>query len=140
MKRTMLIGETGAGKSSLISALSGEHFVSRRPMALEFCGPFINTPGEFLENRRFYHALITTAADCEILLMVQDATRRTSVFPPQFAPIFNRTVLGVVTNTDAPDANPERAERFLHSAGAREMYRVSTATGEGLAALWQRLG
>lgn len=139
MKRMMLIGETGAGKGALIRALSGENFSRRRPMAVEFCGPFVNTPGEFLESRRFYRALITTAADCDILAMLQDATRAASLFPPQFAAMFNRSVVGVVTWAESEGADPERAERFLRYAGVTEIIRTDTNTGTGLDALRKML-
>ncbi len=130
-RRTLLIGETGSGKRSVIQVLSGTRLGPHRPMALEFCGPFINTPGEFLENPRFYHALITAAADCDILLLVQDATRNTSLFPPLFAAMFNRTVLGVITRADAPNANTVRAERFLRSAGVRGTIVPLSESGTG---------
>ena len=139
MKRMMLIGETGAGKNALIRTLSGEEFSRSRTMAVEFCGQFINTPGEFLENRRFYPALITTAAGCDILAMLQDATRCSSLFPPQFATTFNRTVVGVLTKVDIGEANVERAERFLRNAGAGVIIRSSTKTGVGLDALREML-
>jgi len=132
MKRMLLLGETGAGKSSLIQALSGERYVPRRAMAVEFFGQFINTPGEFLENRRFHHALITSAADCHILALLQDATRPGSLFPPQFAALFNRTVVGVATKVDLEGADPERAARLLRNAGAGRIIRASARTGEGL--------
>lgn len=132
MKKTMLMGETGAGKASLIRALSGGQAACGRAMAVEYCGDFINTPGEFLENRRFYTSLITAAADCQILLLLQDSTKNTSLFPPQFAAMFNRTVIGVISKIDEPSARPELAERFLHSAGARSFIRVSAKTGAGL--------
>lgn len=139
MKRMMLIGETGAGKGALIRALSDKNCSRRRPMAVEFCGPFVNTPGEFLENRRFYRALITTAADCDILAMLQDATRPASLFPPQFAAMFNRTVVGVVTKVDSEEADSQRAERFLRYAGVTEIIRTDTKTGTGLNALRRML-
>lgn len=135
MKKTMLMGETRAGKACLIRALSGGSLPCARALAVEYQGEFINTPGEFLENRRFYSALITAAVDCEILLLVQDSTRRSSLFPPQFAAMFNRTVIGVAAKIDPPTARPELAERFLRSAGARECVRVSAKTGEGIAEL-----
>jgi len=135
MKRMMLVGETGAGKSSLIRALSGVDFSARRAMAVEFYGQFIITPGEFLENRRFYPALISTAADCDILALLQDATRCGSLFPPQFAPLFNRRVVGVVSKVDIKGAAVERAERFLWNTGVGEIIRLSTRTGVGLDAL-----
>lgn len=139
MKKMMFVGETGAGKSSLIRALSGEGIASRRPMSVEYFGPFINTPGEFLENRRFYSALITAATDCDILVMVQDATRSASLFPPRFASMFNRTVVGVVSKTDAEGANVERAGRFLRNAGVKRILSLSTRSGEGLEALREML-
>jgi ethanolamine utilization protein EutP len=132
MKRLMLIGETGAGKRSLIRALSGEALPPRLPMSVEFHGPFINTPGEFLENRRFYRHLITAAVDCDIVAFVQDATRRASLFPPLFAASFNRKLVGVVSKTDAEGADPERAERLLRNAGAKDIFRMSVQTGDGL--------
>lgn len=132
MKKTMLMGETGAGKSSLIRALAGGGVRSGRALAVEYVGDFINTPGEFLENRRFYTALITAAVDCEILLMLQDSTRNTSLFPPRFAAMFNRRVIGVITKIDLPSSRPDLAERFLRSAGAREIAHVSAMSGEGV--------
>lgn len=139
MASIMLIGETGSGKSNLIRALSDGRIIPRKLMAVDYCGPFINTPGEFLENRRFYPALITSAAECDIVLMLQDATRGSSLFPPHFAIMFNRTVQGVVTNADADTANAERAERFLRNAGVREILRVGFKTGMGLEALRVKL-
>lgn len=121
MKRMLFIGEGRSGKSTLIRRLSGDTYVPRRALAVEYHGPYVNTPGEFLENRRFYPALITASMDCSVLVFVQDATRRVSLFPPQFAALFNRRVLGVITKADCPEASIERAKRFLKNAGARDI-------------------
>ncbi|WP_415713998.1 EutP/PduV family microcompartment system protein [Maridesulfovibrio sp.] len=132
MKKTMFVGETRCGKSSLIKVLSGESYSPRRAMAVEHFGPFINTPGEFLENSWFYHALITSSADCQVLAIVQDATRRASLIPPLFTSMFNRRVIGLVSKIDAPSADPVLAERFLRQAGAKGIIRTSCVTGEGI--------
>ncbi len=132
MKRLMFVGETGAGKRSLIRALSGDVISPRRPMSVDFHGPYINTPGEFLENRRFYPALITASADCDIVVFVQDATRRACLFPPLFAASFNRRVLGLISKTDADTADANLAERFLRQAGVGEILSVSAYAGTGL--------
>lgn len=140
MQRVMLVGETGAGKSSLIRALSGENFISRNAMSVEYCGRFVNTPGAFLENRRFYRALISTSADCGIVLLVQDACRISSLFPPQFVTAFNRKTVGVISKIDASEAKIQRAERFLQNAGVKDIVQVSAAHGEGLDVLRDLLG
>ncbi|WP_319776986.1 EutP/PduV family microcompartment system protein [Maridesulfovibrio sp.] len=132
MKKTMFVGETRSGKSSLIKVLSGEFYSPRRAMAVEHFGPFINTPGEFLENSWFYHALITSSADCQVLAIVQDATRRASLIPPLFTSMFNRRVIGLVSKIDAPSADPVLAERFLRQAGAKGIIHTSCVTGEGI--------
>lgn len=139
MKKMMLIGESGVGKTTLIRVLSGDDFSTRKTQAVEFCGQFIDTPGEFLENRRFYPALITSSADCDVVAMVQDPTRISSLFPPQFATIFSRKVVGVITKTDVEDANVRRAERFLENAGAKKIIKVSAKSGDGLEMLQEML-
>ncbi|MDR0338652.1 MAG: EutP/PduV family microcompartment system protein [Desulfovibrio sp.] len=148
MKRTLLIGETGSGKSALVRALArnldqnlarglasgqpdGLH-VPNRVMAVERIGPFVVTPGEFLENRRFYRALITASAGCERALFLHNATRRSSLFPPGFASAFNLPVAGVLTHTDAPNADIGLATRFFHSAGVRRLFLTDGTRGAQL--------
>ncbi|CAK7058037.1 MAG: Propanediol utilization protein PduV [Desulfovibrio sp.] len=135
LQRIMIMGERGAGRRSLARALGQAPAFMPQPMAVEYAGRFVVPPPEFLENRRFYRALITTAADCRCLLFVQDASRRTSAFPPGLARIFNRHVIGIITKIDLPDASPDRAARFLHQAGLQAVYALSTASGEGLDSL-----
>ena len=143
MKRMMFVGENSSGKEPLIAALyklfSGKEYIPRKAMAVEYVGPFINTPGEFLENRRFYSALITTSADCDVFVMVQSAANRTSLFPPQFATMFNRRVVGVVSDCQRHCADVARAERFLHYAGARDIIPVDVCSPDTLSYLKQIL-
>ncbi len=135
MRKIILIGEWKSGKSSLIRALSGADYASRKVLAIDFFRNFVNTPSEFLENRRFYSALITASAECDMLAFVQDAARRSCQIPPAFASMFNRRVIGVVTKIDLPEADIDRARRFLHNAGVREIFCVSVTQGTGMDAL-----
>ena len=138
MRRIMLLGERGAGRRSLARALGHAPAFMPQPMAVEFAGRFVIPPPEFLENRRFYRALITVSMDCGTLLFVQDATRRTAAFPPGFARIFNRHVAGIITKTDMPEASIERATRFLNNAGLQNIYAISALGGDGLDTLRQK--
>ena len=140
MPRVMLIGEWRSGKSTLIRILSRSDYRPRKVFAVDHHGDFVNTPSEFLENRRWYPALITASAHCDTLVFVQDSTRTTCQIAPALAAMFNRKVIGVITKTDLPEANVSRAERFLRNAGVREIFPVSLATGEGVAGLRHLLG
>ncbi len=139
MRKIMLIGEWHSGKSSLIRALSGKEYRPRKVFALDFFEGFVNTPSEFLENRRFYPSLITASADCGTLLFLQAADRSSSQLPPKFASMFNRRVAGVITRIDCPNANIALARRFLQNAGVRSIFEVSITAGTGMAALKQAL-
>lgn len=132
MARIMLIGACGAGKRTLMKALLGADLAVHQPMAVTYCGPFVHTPGEFLENRRFYRSLITAASGCTALWFLQDATARCSLFPPLLARTFNVPVLGLVTKIDAPLADAARAERLLQPAGLSSFWSVSALNGVGL--------
>lgn len=128
----MLMGERGVGRRTVARLLGCTVPDLRRAMAVEYAGEFVFPPPEFLENRRFYHALITLGTECAVILFVQDATRPTSAFPPGFARIFNRTVIGVITKTDMDTASTERARRFLQSAGTTRIAALSSVSLAGV--------
>lgn len=132
MKRVMVIGANGAGKRTLVGALTSSQFRRMRTMAVEYYDQFIIPPGEFLENRRFYPALITTAVDCDVLAFVQDATSKSSAFPPLFRSAFNCDAVGVISKIDKDTADPHRAERFLQASGITMFFHISTVDGQGL--------
>ena len=138
-RKMMLVGETGSGKTTLTKVLSGEGFTTTKTQAVVYSDGFLDTPGEFLENRRFYTALITSSCDCDVIGLVQDATRKTSLFPPQFSTIFSKPVVGIVSKVDVEEGNPDLAERFLAQAGARVILRISSKEGTGLDTLEQYL-
>lgn len=92
----------------------------------------MDTPGEFIENRRFYSALITSSSQCDILGFVQDSTSATSIFPPQFASMFNKKIIGIISKTKLKGSNIERSTRFLSLAGATNIIETSTVENIGI--------
>lgn len=73
MKRIMLIGQSQCGKTSLLQRLQGEPMQYQKTQALGYFDCAIDTPGEYLENRCLYSALITTSCDADIIALVQSA-------------------------------------------------------------------
>ncbi len=132
MKRIMLIGESGSGKSALIRALTEGRYEPRRALALQYFENFVDTPGEFLENRDFFPFLLTASQEVDILLFVQDATRINCVLRPGLAAMFNRDVLGVISRCDHPRADVARGHRLLNCAGLRRVLETDAGTGRGM--------
>lgn len=132
MNKVLLVGKTGSGKTTLIQCLQEQKIIYKKTQAITFNGMFIDSPGEFLENRRLYPALLTSSVGCNIVALVQDATVINSVFPPKFSSMFKKRIVGIVTKVDKETSNPERAEKFLRRAGAEEIIRTSAIDNTGL--------
>jgi ethanolamine utilization protein EutP len=138
--RYVLLGGVGAGKTSIIKALQGGDKVVRKTQMVEYDGAAIDTPGEYAEMRWRLNHLISTTFDAQLIVVVQDATRSQSNFPPKYFNMFHLPVLGVVTKVDLPDADVIRAESVLRSIGVSgEILFVSAVTGKGLNKLRQTL-
>lgn len=140
LPRIMLIGEHGCGKTTIIRTLSGLEYKPKRALAVEYFHNFVDSPSEFLENRRFRRALITASNECSVLVFIVDATRSSCQMAPGFATMFNRRVLGVITKCDHPDANRVRARKFLRNTGVLNTIEVGFKSGEGVEELKVALG
>ncbi|MEG6585379.1 EutP/PduV family microcompartment system protein [Dendrosporobacter sp. 1207_IL3150] len=133
MKKVMLVGPVGAGKTSLIKALNQDDSKAGKTNSICFYDGAIDTPGEYCQIPRFYSALLVTAVEAEVVLIVQDAADCRPTLPPGFAGMFSRPLVGVVTKIDLPHANREKAQECLREVGVtRPIFFVSAITGEGL--------
>lgn len=137
MKRFLLIGKSGSGKTSLLQRLYGRELEDQKTQTVESFGASIDTPGEYLERKNLFHALVVTAVDCDEILLVQAVDDADSSFPPGIDACLNRPVTGVVTKTDLVDdgARLDAAAAQLREAGASRIVSVSAKTGAGLEAL-----
>ncbi|MEI7611975.1 MAG: EutP/PduV family microcompartment system protein [Betaproteobacteria bacterium] len=124
----MLLGDIGAGKTTLINALCGKNETARKTQAVEFEGNGLDTPGEYLSHPRFYSALLCTAQEADTLVYVHSADRDSCRLPPGFMEVYNgKDIVGVITKTDLPDASPEAAHELLRANGIRgPIFRVSS--------------
>lgn len=134
MEKIILIGASRAGKTTLIKVMEDGEFknIDYRTQSLEFKDEAIDTPGEYIENRHYYTALISAAQEAEIIGLVADATAEQSFLPPGFAAIFARPVIGIITKIDAEEADIEYARSILEMAGAEKIFLTSALEGEGL--------
>lgn len=141
MKETILMGMSGCGKTTLIQALHGEALKYAKTQTVERHLQFIDTPGEYMERRYLYRALIVTAADAEVIGLVQDVGRDVSWIPPAFATTFAKPVFGIVTKIDLAHTpqDLERARAALEMAGADPIFEVSAVDHVGLEPLWDYL-
>jgi ethanolamine utilization protein EutP len=141
MRRVMLIGAVGSGKSSLTEALLGSHQTASKTQALSFRDWVVDTPGEYTENPLFYKALMATALEITDIILVQDATRSKAVFPPGFMAGIPKRLIGAVTKSDSAEADVQRAVSLLRqSMPLGDIVVTSAKTGAGIPELLQLLG
>jgi len=138
--KVLLIGGIGAGKTSLKQLFSQEVLTYRKTQMLEFSSLFIDCPGEYLAIPRYYHVLIDASHQVKEIWALQDSTQACSIYPPNFAKIFGKPVVGIITKIDLPQANIEKSKVFLNYAGIIDpVYQISVLNGEGSSALKFRL-
>jgi ethanolamine utilization protein EutP len=147
MKRAILMGKTGSGKTTLIQRIERRLISDEKTQMVVYHDSFIDTPGEYMEMRSMYRALIVTAADADVVALVHASTDDEARFPPQIASIFPKEVIGIVTKTDLADSGRDEighAVSILELAGAERIFKVSaildTGVDELLAFLTERRG
>jgi len=131
MEKFMLIGKIGSGKTSLTQRLTDEMLSYKKTQAIDYCNFVIDTPGEYIENRMYYKALIASSYEAKIIGFVQEATAKETLFPPGFAQAFNKEVIGIVTKIDLLE-DTLVAENFLKNAGVNKIYKVSNTKAWGI--------
>lgn len=134
MKKLILIGRTGSGKTTLTQALKGEPIKYKKTQYVNRFDILIDTPGEYCETRNLGAALAMYTFESDVVGLLTSATEPYSLFSPACAPVANRHVIGIVTKIDSPYAKVEMAKRWLELAGCEKVFCVSSKTGEGI---WQ---
>lgn len=132
MKKIVFIGKTGSGKTTLIQKLIGQDLVYKKTQSMQYYSNILDTPGEYIENRNYLRALIVEAVNYEIIAFVQDSTDKECIFPPNFAYVFNKRKIGIITKIDLDVNNIENARLCLKRAGVNEIYVVSAYNNFGI--------
>lgn len=125
MKKILIIGSVGAGKTTLKQRLKSESVKYDKTMVVEFFDDIIDTPGEYLDNRQFLKALIITSYEADIIGLVQDATSEQLNFNQGIASAFNKECIGIITKVDKVDEDKiDEAIEKLEFAGASNIYKL----------------
>ena len=130
MKKTLLVGRHGVGKTTLKQALRGEeiHYVKTQYMLYEDW--LIDSPGEYAEVHGLNAAIAVYSYESDVVALLISADDDYSLFPPNCTQMINRDVIGIVTKIDK--ASPERAESWLRNSGCTRIFHVDSHTGKGV--------
>ena len=130
MKKTLLVGRHGVGKTTLKQVLRGEdiHYVKTQYMA--YTDWLLDSPGEYAEVHGLGAALAIYSYEADIVALLISADDDYSLFPPNITCMVNREVIGIVTKIDK--ASPERAENWLRLSGCERIFHINSHTGHGV--------
>ena len=131
MKKTLLVGRHGVGKTTLTQALRGEDIRYVKTQYMNWAGDWlIDSPGEYAEVHGLTSALALYSYEAEIVAMLISSDEDYSLFPPCCTSMVNREVIGVVTKVGKNP--PDRADRWLRLAGCQKIFHIDSHTGEGV--------
>ena len=133
MRKILLVGRSGAGKTSLTQALKGKEVVYHKTQYINNYDVIIDTPGEYAENKTLARALILYSYEADIVGLLMNATEPYSLYSPNIVSLGTREVIGIVTQIDREDARIDLATMWLELAGCKKIFYVSSVTGEGVA-------
>lgn len=141
MDKVIFIGKSRSGKTTLCQKLNEMEIQYRKTQAVELYDNAIDTPGEYLENRRFYSALIMTAVDAKLIAIVGDPTAEENYIPPAFTGSFSKEVIGIITKIKLVDSLDQikKVEKSLKEAGVQRIFMVDTIEGYGIKELFDYL-
>ncbi|MBQ9965180.1 MAG: EutP/PduV family microcompartment system protein [Clostridia bacterium] len=137
MKKLILMGRSGAGKTTLSQALKGEQVEYKKTQYIDYEDFLIDTPGEYAENHDLGAALCLYAYEADVVALLIAADDEYSLFPPNITCMVNREVIGVVTKKNK--GNPEIAERWLRLSGCKTVFFVDSKTREGVEEILKHL-
>lgn len=140
MKKVIFVGAIGCGKTTLLQKLQGKELSYNKTQAVEFHDQIIDTPGEFIEHRNYYSALLTTAVSAQVIVLLASAIDKKQTFSPLFTSAFTKPCIGVITKIDlATESEITLVKKQLQLAGAREIFPISSVEDQGMKELCEYL-
>ena len=139
-KRVMVIGPSRCGKTTLVRALENDDRPLRRTPDMIYGKRTMDCPGSYVENADMYKHLIASSQDASHVLILVDQSRPIDIYSPNFARVFTKPVVGVITKVDLMPENEESCMRQMRLIGVEEpIFKVSVPEGIGITALKEYL-
>ncbi|WP_373470753.1 EutP/PduV family microcompartment system protein [Carnobacterium alterfunditum] len=133
MKKIMFIGSIGCGKTTLCQQILGSKIQYNKTQAVEYYSKMIDTPGEFIQHRRFYNALQMMSIEAEMIGLVANCMEEEQIFSPNFAQNFMKPCIGIITKIDlCNEEQLKEAEQRLQLAGVNKIFKVSALENVGM--------
>ena len=132
MKKIILIGRSGAGKTTLTQAMKGEEIKYHKTQYVNYFECIIDTPGEYAQTHELGYALALYSYEADVVGLLLSATEPYSLYPPNITCMVNREGVGIVTQINEPKADPERAARWLRLSGCKKIFYVDSTVGTGV--------
>ena len=128
----MFMGRSGAGKTTITQALYGEDIAYKKTQYVNYSQYIIDPPGEYIEDKQFGFALALYSYEVDVIGFILAANEPFSLYSPGTVAMATREVVGIVTQINAEDANPELAAEWLRLAGCEKIFFIDSVTREGL--------
>ena len=141
-KRIILIGHSAAGKTTLCQYFSHQALQYHKTQTVQIINQnMIDTPGEYIERTYMRGALMVSSADADLIVLVQDATDHSTIFPPAYTSMYAKPAIGIVTKADLSSENEiADAKKYLELAGVQKIFVTSSVEGTGFEELSELLG
>ena len=141
-KRIILIGHSAAGKTTLCQYFSHQALQYHKTQTVQIINQnMIDTPGEYIERTYMRGALMVSSADADLIVLVQDATDHSTIFPPAYTSMYAKPAIGIVTKADLASENEiADAKKYLQLAGVQKIFVTSSVEGTGFEELSELLG
>ena len=109
MRKIILIGRSGAGKTTLTQALKGEEIKYHKTQYVNYFESIIDTPGEYAQTHELGYALALYSYEADVVGLLLSAEEPYSLYPPNITCMVNRE--------SSPTSIPQRRTRNARSAG-----------------------
>ena len=139
MRKIMLVGRVGCGKTTLTQAMQGKRIDYRKTQYINHFAQIIDTPGEYAETKTLARGLALYSYEADVIGLLLSATETQSLYPPNITGSVNREVIGIVTQIDHHEADVAQAESWLRLTGCEKGCGGRAVTGEGLPGLLDSL-